>query len=151
MKSLVYAAVAVAISLGTARADDLTIGNCLDIAAGLSALDHFDDPTGKPKQYRLGALRITIGLNMAALRHVSETVDKARLGLVAEIGGGKAPQALDPSEIAKLNDEYRKILDRPCDVKPGRMKASDLHLGDSPEENAIPPSVIAALAPIIDP
>jgi hypothetical protein len=87
---------------------------------------------------------------MAALRNISETVDKTRLGLIAEIGGGKSPQAFDPSEIAKLNDQYRKVLEQPCNVKPAHIKVSDLHLGDGPEENAIPPSVIAALASILD-
>lgn len=152
MKTLRYAACFVVLSFGAARADDaMTIGRCLDVAAGLSALDHYDDAaTGKPKQYKLGALRGPIGLNMAALRHVSESIEKARLGLIAEIGGGKAPQAFDSSEIAKLNEEYRKMLDQPCDVKPGRIKVTDLRLGDGPEDNAIPPSVIAALAPILD-
>lgn len=147
---LVIVAIA-AFSMAPAIADELTISRCLDVAAGLNALDHYDDAmTGKPKQYRLGALRVTIGLNMAALRHVSEAAEKARLGLIAEIGGGKPPQAFDPWEVSKLNEEYRKALDQPCDVKPGRIKATDLRLGDGPEENAIPPSVIAALAPIID-
>lgn len=150
--SLKYATCLLVLSLGTASADDaLTIGRCLDVAAGLNALDHYDDAaTGKPKQYKLGALRGPIGLNMAVLRAVTESVDKARLGLIAEIGGGKPPQSLEPSELLKLNDEYRKVLEQPCNVKPTHIKISDLHLGDGLEENAIPPSVITALAPILD-
>lgn len=138
--------------LGTAHADEvLSIGKCLDIAAGLNALDHYDDPsTGKPKQYKLGATRSTIGFNIAALRHITEVNDTIKTGLIAEIGGGKPPQAFNAAEISKLNEEYKKILDAPCDTKPAHIKISDLHLGDGPDENAIPPNVIAALAPILD-
>lgn len=132
-------------------AEPLTVGKCLEILAGLNALDHYDDPTsGKPRQYKLGALRITVGMTISSLKHVSEAADKARVGLIAEIGGGKP---IDPNspDMIRFGTKYQEMLDKPCDVVPARIKISDLKLGDGAEDNAIPPSVLGALAAILDP
>lgn len=148
---IVVASVTAFFSMSIAcHADPLTVGECLSIMSSLDLLDHYDDPvTGKPRQYKLGKARLTIALNMAALRHVREAVETTRTNLVQEIGNGGDIKTNTP-EYNKFSLTMRDVLLKPCDVTPGHLKLSELKLGDGPEENAIAPSILSALAPILD-
>jgi hypothetical protein len=136
-------------SLADAGEGKFTVNQCLLIMKALRALDRAGAPLDPPpgpqpsdaKQYRLGALRMTIATNLAALSVVGDSFDRARRQLIREHGGEATPQFMDA---------FQKILDRPCEATLGHIKLSELKLGDGAEENAIPPTVLAALAPIID-
>lgn len=133
----------------------LTVGQCMEILGGLTGLNSYDKVVGDkivPAQYKLGAARFTIVQNMTALRHVQEGLERARAGLVAEVaslikGGDIKPNS---PELTKLTVAYQAMLDKPCDVTPGRIKRADLNIGDGPEQNAIPPSVESALDLVLD-
>lgn len=136
--------------------EKLTISQCLEINAGLAALDHYDAVIRDgdkdrvvPKQYKLGAVRITIALNMAALRSVVEATEKARRGIIDEITGGKMPD-VGSAEFKEADAKFRAVTESLCNITPGRIRVADLKLGDGPDENAIPPSALAGLAPILD-
>lgn len=132
-----------------AKADTLTIYQCLDIYAGLRTLDHYDDPaTGRPKQYKLnGATRFLIGRNMAKLKPISEMIDKISDDLIADIGNGKPFTAFEQAQKRKYNEELYKAVEKPCDVSLDRIKSADLN----PDDNALPPSAISSLVHILDP
>ena len=130
----------------------LTVGRCLDILTGLNLLDNYDRVVGDKivaGQYKLGTVRFTIAQNMTALRHVQEMVDRATTGLLAEIAQGKPITAGSP-ELVKLTTARQEILDKPCDVMPGHIRLSDLNVGDGPDQNAIAPSILSSLEPILD-
>lgn len=131
-------------------ADTLTIQSCLDIFGGLNSLSGYDDPkTGKTTQYKLGALRLQVGMTLAALKTVSDQVQRAKGDLVAEVVNGK-PLVDNSPEMVALNHRYQEMLDKPCPITIPHIRLADLKVGDGPDENALPPSTIALLAPILD-
>lgn len=148
------AAITLMPSLAAAQ-DRLTVNQCMMVARGLRALDYVGaTPDGPPlppagaKQYKLGALRGVIGLNLAALQRVGDGIERARQGLVREIFEGKG---VSPGpDMDRMVEQMQKILDGPCEVTPARIKLSELNLGDLDTQNAIPPTTVAALALIID-
>jgi hypothetical protein len=146
-------AVAATLTGGYSKANEaLTVGQCLLVLQGLEALDRYEDPAnpGKFKQYKLGALRMTIGLDIGALVHVRDAFNRARNGIIAERAApGVDLRALTP-EAARLNLEIDKLTDLPCDTTIPHIKAADLKPGDGENENQYPPSVLGAIAPIID-
>lgn len=154
--AVAVAAAAVA-AAAPATAGAFTVAECLSIESGLNALnyagaqlrDQNPAPAGA-RQYRLGAARWPVAMNLAALSRVSAAFAKSRAALILEVGGGKDVAPGTP-EMGRLTDELQKILDKPCDVAPARMKLGDLLLGDGADQNQIPPAVLGALAPIIDP
>ena len=136
--------------------DRLTVGKCLEIANGLDQLDGYprvikdgEKETTVQQQYKLGSVRYTIALNMAALKPVRESAERARQQIIVDINGGKTVMPNSP-EMVRFLAEYQKVLDKPCEVTPGHIKVSDLKLGDGPTENAVPPSVLSVLYPILD-
>lgn len=155
MRPAILAAAVSAALLAPAAAEPLTVAGCLNVLQGLRALDGYDVPAADPKAapsrktYKLGALRFPIALNIAALSKVEDAVSKTRQALVTEAGGDV--KVREPDNQAHVISELQKLLDKPCDVTPARMKLADLRLGDGPEENAIPLSALSQMAPIIDP
>jgi hypothetical protein len=159
---IIIAAAAVAAFASQAIAADvakpLTVLQCLTVLKGLSALgcvgEQLDGTcTPDAKQYKLGALRLTTGLNISRLQDLANTVQRAQNGFNSELPP-LDPKASDADKVARGNQiqaNWNKLIDAECPVQPGHIKASDLKLGDGPDENAIPPSVLGALAPIIDP
>jgi hypothetical protein len=138
------------------EAKPLTVGQCLDVMAGLNALNYvgqqLGDQQSKPpdaKAYKLGPARMTIALDIAALRPISDAAEKTRQGIVTEISGGKPIQA-GTDEMKQYLAKWQKVLDGPCGVAPGHLRAADLKIGDGADENPIPPSVLSVLIPIID-
>lgn len=131
--------------MSTAHADErkpepnLTIRQCRDIYGALMGLDRF----------KLGAARMTIAIDIAALTPVWQASEKARIGMVAEIGDGKEIKPGTPEYnafVRRFDDDIGKA----CPLTLGRVKAADLKIGDGADENAIPPSTLAVLLPIID-
>lgn len=148
-----------------ASAADLTVGQCLSILSGLNALNCVGQQLGgtcdpHSPQYKLGASRYTIALDTSLLGPVFDAARRAQQQFVAEMpiipqpAAGKADerevaQARHDQDVA-ANNNWNKIADAPCGVAPGHLKLSELKLGDGPDENAIPPAVLGAIAPIID-
>jgi len=163
----IFPAIALAAILGLpAQADTVkfpadaakfTVGQCLDILAGLNALnfvgqqlaDQRQVPPTDARPYKLGATRLTLALDMAALRPIADATEKARQGLLNEIGSGK-PIAPNSEESKRFFEKWQDTLNAPCPVTLGRIKAADLKIGDGPDDNPIPPAVLSALVPIID-
>lgn len=133
----------------------LTVNDCMTIAKGLSALGYvgqqLDDPRPVPadtKQYRFGAARLTIALDLAAIKPITDSFQSSYQQMIKEFGDGKPIQPNSP-EMAKLMDAMQVALDKPCGLTLGRIKAADLKL-DGPDENAIPVNVLATFTRIID-
>src|ERR1700688_4179751 len=142
------------VGLQGAVAGPLTVGQCLDIYTGLAAFDHYDrvakDDKGEhiiSSQYKLGATRLTIAMNLAALKPVVEATDKARLWLVAEMGG-EAIKANSP-QYKQLSAEDEKVRAANCSAQLETIDTEQLKLGDGPDENPIPPGTLSLLVPIL--
>lgn len=171
--AMLAAALALSTPAPAADAPKLTLQQCGDILTALTALSdgryQAVDKAGQPVidkagnavmlPYRLGGQRMTIALNMDVLRGVVQAGDQARVGLVREILPNGTPpvgtpefakfQASDPA-YKRFLDEYQKLLDAPQGVVPGRLKLADLDVGDAPDHNPIPPTVLQPLLPIIE-
>jgi hypothetical protein len=156
--AIALAAIAIVTPAAAQSPKPLTVLQCLTVLKGLSALgcvgEQLDGTcTPDAKQYKLGALRLTTGLNISRLQDLANTVQRAQNGFNSELPP-LDPKAFDADKVARGNQiqaNWNKIIDAECPVQPGHIKASDLKLGDGPDENAVPPSVLGALAPIIDP
>jgi len=137
----------------------LTVLQCLTVLKGLDATGcvgkQVDGGACAPdaKQYKLGPLRVTIGMNIARLQDEANVVQRAQNGFAAELPplDPKISTAEANARQAQIQENWNKIIDAECPVTLGRLKQSDLKIGDGPDENAFPPAVIGALAPIIDP
>lgn len=124
----------------------MSVGNCVDIFSALSSMDTYNDEAGKPHRYKYkGRARMTIGLNVGALRPIYEAAEKVRLGLIAEAGDKQTE-----SERAKLSLEYQKQLEAPCSVILGHLNVADLNVGDEEGENNFPLGIIGVIAPILN-
>ncbi len=142
-------------SATSAAAADLTVSQCMLVSRGLSALDGVgatleQAPPPGARQYNLGSLRWTVAKNQAQLQPVIDSFQKARGALLREVSGGSDPKPGTP-EYDRLIARLQEILDKPCDVALARIPLASLKLGDEAGQNQIPPSVLAALAPIVDP
>lgn len=170
MKLIFTAAILVA-SVTTAAAGDtqpLTVEQCIGILTGLNSLNWVgqqlgEDQSKRPtdaKQYKLGDTRFTIARDIAALSPVMMGYQRAQQEFLAELPPiPKAdPGKPEPPEAAVMQADQNKrsianqlaMLKKPCDVVPGRLKLQELKLGDAPEQNPIPPSVLAAFSLIVD-
>lgn len=157
MKKIMMIAAALAAIATPTLAADLTTGDCLQVNAGLAALDRYDrvikDTSGEhvvSAQYKLGGtVRFTVAQMMATLKPIVDAFEKARTALITEVSGGKPVQPNSP-ELDRLNVEYAKMTARPCGVTLPKIKLSDLKLGDGDDQNPIPPSVLSALLPMIE-
>lgn len=138
----------------------LTIQKCLEILGGLNALNFAGEQIGNQNpapanasQYKFGATRMTIALDIAALTKIQtavrETAQAIQRETEAEIPipeNSKDSTALSAKRNERENAELQKALDKPCNVQIARLNAADLKLTD----NEIPVGVLAVLAPIID-
>lgn len=164
---------AAAVIASPAAADEqkpagLTIEKCVTISLGLNSLNWAGQQLGQPgqtpptdsKPYKFsGTTWLTIGQDIDALNQVVTEAQKAQqrfVGALAFIPPAPPADKADPdaaaraSENKQVNDNWQKIIAQPCNVTPGHIKASDLKIGSDPDSNAIPPSVLGALWPIID-
>lgn len=167
MKSAYLAAAGLVAATLCASAEEpkkLTMDECVNVYLGLANLDAFDrivkDGSGEKvvkAQYKLGDARMTIALDQGVLRPIVDAANKTRQSLLAEMGPApddKTATAAEKAAYAKATAEavssFEASMKEPCPVTPGRIKLSDLKIGDGPEQNAIPPSVLAAIMPIVD-
>ena len=135
----------------------LTVEECVSIYIGLSALDSYQrvvkEPSGEKiisSQYKLGDARMTVALDMSALKPIAEAANKTRQAILAEVGEGEPVKPDDQKAIARAQAMFEASMKEPCPITPGRIKLSDLKIGDGPDQNAIPPSVLSAIMPIVD-
>jgi hypothetical protein len=127
------------VTASVAVADDLTIGQCRGIYIALTSLDRF----------KLGDQRLTVALDIAALTPMWRASEMERIAIANEVGGGKEIKP-ETAEWAMFMQSYDRVLDKACPVTLGRIKAAKLKLGDDEDQNAIPPTTLAALMPILD-
>ena len=169
MRTILAVAVAAAITVTPAIAQDakpqLTVEQCLTILSGLKALDCAGQQLGgscasDARQYKLGDARITIGENVQAITPVLTAYQRAQQQYMMELPPIPAaePGKPTPPEVAQMQTDQNKkviatqiaMLARPCNVTPGRLKWSDLKIGDDADHNAIPPSVLGAIGAMMD-
>lgn len=161
MRTLVAAALVAAVCSPAAAADvskPISVLQCLSVMKGLDAIGcvgkQLDGQACAPdaKQYKLGPLRVTIGMDLNRLQDLANVVQRGQNGFVAELTP-LDPKATDAEKQARGNQiqaNWNKIIDADCPVTLGRLPQAALKIGDGPEENPIPPAVIGALWPIID-
>jgi hypothetical protein len=143
-----------------AHAEGLTVEQCISTLTGLNALNCAGMQLGgscdkDSKSYKLGDARYTIAMDIAALGPVFDAAQQAQRKFILELPALPDAKAADYTEkstkqSARISENWAAIMAKPCNVQPGHLKLSELHLGDSPDQNAIPPSVLAAFAPIVD-
>ena len=161
-------AFAALVGMTAAHADDLkplTVEQCINILTGLKSLDCVGQQlngqcAADAKQYKLGGARYTIGMNIQALTPVLTEYERAQQKYMLELPQVPAaePGKPVPPEAATMKAQQDReavanqlaMLAKPCIVTIGRLKQSELKLGDGPDQNAIPPSVIAAFGIIVD-
>ena len=147
-------------------AKPLTVEQCIDILGGLNSLNCVGQQLNEKcsasdaKQYKLGPARLTIGLNISALSPVKTAAQNAQTGFMRELpplpsAEPNKPNAAERDDAAaalnkKMIANWQKIIQKPCNVTLAHLKASELKIGDGPDENAIPPAVLGAIWPIID-
>ena len=146
---------------------ELTVEQCITILNGLNALNCVGQQLGGSctpdmKQYKLGDARFTIGANIQALSGVLTIYQRAQQQFMAELPPIPLADPGKPAspEITMMQADQNKrsianqiaMLGKPCVTGSPllRLKLSELKLGDGPEQNAIPPSVLAAFSPIVD-
>ncbi len=167
MKAIYVAAAFLALIVPAAAQDkpSLTVEQCINVLTGLKSLDCAGQQlngTCPPdaKQYKLGDARFTIGMNIQALSPVLTEYQRAQQKFMMELPRVPTtePGKPVPPEIADMKAQQDReavanqlaMLAKPCTVAPGHLKQSDLKLGEGADQNAIPPSVIAAFGAIID-
>lgn len=142
MKTLVIVAALLA-STALARAEGLTIAQCIEVGNAIAALDPPPADKDAPR-YKLGAARLPLGLNLTALRAIGDNVEKARVEMRREAGGEDLKA--DSPEGREFVRKFTELMDGPCPVTLSRLRYDDLHL----ETNEIPFQVITSLAPMLD-
>ena len=163
---VVIAAVAFPIA-AIAQPAPFTVEQCINLYGGLNSLncagEQLNDPSScksDSKQYNLGAGRITVAVDLAALSPVVNGAQREQQGFVASLpplpkaepGKPDSADRLDATtdQTKQASVHWRSILDAACPVSPGHLKADDMKIGDGDGKNAFPPSVLGALAPLID-
>jgi len=161
------AAIVAALLLGAspATAGELTVEQCISILTGLNALNCQGQQLGgqcdpKAPQYKLGEARYTIAMDIAGLGPVLNSVQEAQRKYMAELPSlppvetSKGPSAEYTAKAAEqqklIAANQSALLSKACNVQPGHLKLSELKLGDGPDQNPIPPSVLAAFSVIVD-
>jgi hypothetical protein len=105
----------------------LTIGDCVDLYVGLSSLDAYDrvvkEAGGAEKvvrgQYRLGDARMTVALNLGALKAIVDAANKTRQSILFEVGDGIPIKPTDEKLTAKAMAMFEAAMKQPCPVTPG--------------------------------
>jgi hypothetical protein len=165
-KIIFAAAIATFPVVASAQDAKLTVEQCINILSGLNALNCVgqelnDYAACKPdsKQYKLGAARVAIAVDVAALTPVGDGANKEQQAFISDlpplpaIEPGKTSSARDDAVSVQnkaLGANWQKIISGPCPVTPGRIKFSDLNVGDGADQNPIPPTVLSHLVPLID-
>ena len=170
MKRILIAVIALMPTVAFADpAAPLTVEQCINILAGLNSLTWAgqqlgETPDKKPpdaKQYKLGDVRVTIAFDIESLQPVLTSYQRASqqfLGELPPVPQADAGKPQSPAAIELQADNNKKFiafqvkaLGQPCPVTiNGRLKLSDLKLGDGADQNQIPVNVLAAIVPIID-
>jgi hypothetical protein len=177
VKTFAVAAASLAILAAPAAGQDakpLTVEQCIGVLNGLNSLNwagqQLNEPNDKKpadaKQYKLGDARFTISMDISSLDPVRAAFQRSQQGFLAEqpvlpavdkdgkTADGKMATPELQQAIADQNKAFQahQIADlaKPCPVAPGRLKLQELKIGDNPDQNAIPPSVLAAFSPIVD-
>lgn len=147
-------------------AKPLTVEQCIGVANGLGALNWAGQTLGQPgnaqpadsKHYKLGAALMTIAEDIDALKDVQNEALRSQQAFAASLPALPPPPEGKPDPNAaervdqtkKMNDNWSTMMAQPCHVTVAHLKLSDLRIGDDADHNSIPPSVLAALVPIID-
>lgn len=146
--------------------EKVTLQQYNEIMSGLAALGDgyvvLDADKKQVKiQYKLGASRIPIATNLTLLRNVMKAADEARIDLVRkyipvqpEQGTLEWNKFIQSDEYRNFSSEYNLMMSSPppgVTLNLSHLKLNDLHVGDGPSENAIPPVILTQLAPILDP
>ena len=150
------------------KAAEMNRGQCMEMDRALRALDGYDYVTGEGKServihrsYKMGDSRITVALNLGALKSVVEDTHQTQQDLVKEIGNGesinqykKNPKTGEQDSSLGETDEWKAYIGRldglmkqPCNVTLGRLKLSDFKATD---DNPIPASVLEVILRITD-
>ena len=148
-------------SVSAVHAESLTVEQCVSILTGLNALNCSGMQLGgscdkDAKSYKLGEARFTIAMAISALGPVLDAAQQAQRKFILELpalpDATKAPDYTEKAtkQSARISENWALMMAKPCNVQPGHLKLSELKLGDGPDQNAIPPSVLAAFAPIVD-
>ena len=101
------------------------------------------------KPYKLsGKTRMAIARNIGVLNQDRIAFEKAHKGMIEEISGGE--QQIDPSDKVKMKEfatKYDELLNEAVELPTlTKIKASLLNI----EENDLPQTVLADLAPVLD-
>lgn len=145
----------------------LTLSQYNEILNGLATLsDGYTalDKDGKQVklQYRLGATRVPVSMNLTALRNLLKGLDDARIDLVRKYFGETPAPSQGTPEWEKFTQtdaykrftiEYSALLNSPpqgVEVKLAHIKIEDLKIGDDTNQNPISPLVLAQIEPILD-
>lgn len=166
MKRFAIALAAALACTPASAGEPFTVEQCITILSGLNSLNWAGqqlNDQGRPadaKQYKLGDARFTISEDIQALTGVLTVYQRAQQQFMAELPPIPSVDQNKPvpPEVQQMQADQNKraianqiaMLARPCNVTPGRLKLGELKLGDGPDQNAIPPSVLAAIAPIVD-
>lgn len=170
VSAAIILAVCAAAALPAAAQDakPLTVEQCIGVLAGLKSLNWAGQQLGEDfkarpadaKQYKLGDARLTIAMDTAALEPILTAYQRSQQGFMSEqpvlpaAADGKPVPPEVQQVIAEQNRAFQKHqlddLKQPCPVTLGRIRSVDLKIGDGPDQNAIPPSVLGAFSPIVD-
>lgn len=137
----------------------MTIGQCRAILFGLNALNCAGEQLGghcatDARQYKLGNARITIAIDVSALSAEIAPIENGQAAFVRELPvlpdpSDKGRAAAEAENNKKIADNWATALKLPCHVSIGKIPIKELRIGDGSDENAIPPEVLSAIAPII--
>ena len=151
-----------------AKADPapMTVEQCLTILNGLNSLNYAGQQLGDTskapadaKQYKFGKARIAIGFDIYQLSQVQAVMQDQHNAFLLKLPPLPATQQGKPDsdrvDAAQAQNrasqgDFQNLVSQPCPVTPGHVRADDLKIGDDPESNAIPPSVLGAIYSIID-
>lgn len=152
---LILAAAPAAAQQKPDKADDakpLSYQDAQQVDAGLRSLDGYQVAIDDGQQhkvilkfYDLGSgLRIQIGQSEAALAGALRTYQQLYNGLVAQYADGG--QTVPDKNKAAWNEAFAKLQQTSSGVTVPHIKVGELKL----DQNPVPASVLAALAPILD-
>lgn len=134
----------------------LTISQCLQVLAGVRALDGFQIVVneGKPNvqivtraySFGNGALREDIARDISALTAVQKTSQESQQSIFKEIAKDQTEIKPGTPDFAEYAKQITDATAKPCDARLTRIKIKDLKL----DVNEIPGSDLSNLDPILD-
>lgn len=148
---------------------------CMDILAGLESLNYvgqlgpiqmapngnvINAPPPGAEHYKLSASALTtIALDIGELGREQAALTKGQQDFERTLGppptGDVIKMSAEERQVArdyakKKTDGLEAVLESDCTVAPGHLKQSELNLGSGKDQNAIPPSVLSLIMPIVD-